>query len=593
MNTLECDVLKAILDAPSASQRELAQMAGCSVGSVNKCIRALKALGYLDAGTGAPTLRAQREAEKTSPSNAIILAAGFGMRMLPINHVQPKGLLEIHGEALIERTIVQLIEAGVSDITVVVGFMKEWYEYLREKYGVRFVFNPEYPVRNNLHSLLRAEQYIGNTYIIPCDVWCRDNPYSRHELRSWYMVGSWQDDESTVRLGRRLELLRAPAGRGRAMIGICYVQGGDSAKLRERLVRFGTQPKYNKAYWEEAITVERGLSLPAKVVPEGSVVEINTFEQLRDLDGNSNHLRSPAINAICRALNAAPDEVVNIRSLKKGMTNRSFLFELRGEKYIMRVPGEGTDRLIDRRQEAAVYRVIGDHSICDDIVLIDPETGFKITRFIKNARTCDAESPGDVSLCMARLRRFHELRLSVEHYFDIFAQIDFYESLREGEASAYRDYESTKESVLSLRPFIESFHCEACLTHIDAVPDNFLFCPDGIGGERIVLIDWEYAAMQDPHVDIAMFCIYSMYDRGGIDRAISAYFPEGADERTRYKIYAYIAMCGLLWSNWCEYKMHCGVDFGEYSVCQYVYAREYSASVHEYLERERKNAIQS
>lgn len=290
MNTLECDVLKAILDAPSASQRELAQMAGCSVGSVNKCIRALKTLGYLDAGTGAPTLRAQREAEKTSPSNAIILAAGFGMRMLPINHVQPKGLLEIHGEALIERTIVQLIEAGVSDITVVVGFMKEWYEYLREKYGVRFVFNPEYTVRNNLHSLLRAEQYIGNTYIIPCDVWCRDNPYSRHELHSWYMVGSWQDDESTVRLGRRLELLRAPAGRGSAMIGICYVQGGDSARLRERLVRFGTQPKYNKAYWEEAITVERGLSLPAKVVPEGSVVEINTFEQLRDLDGNSNQI---------------------------------------------------------------------------------------------------------------------------------------------------------------------------------------------------------------------------------------------------------------------------------------------------------------
>ena len=112
------------------------------------------------------------------------------------------------------------------------------------------------------------------------------------------------------------------------------------------------------------------------------------------------------------------------------------------------------------------------------------------------------------------------------------------------------------------------------LTHIDAVPDNFLFVP-GEGGESIRLIDWEYAGMQDPHVDIAMFCIYALYDRAQVDRLIDLYFPEGCADAVRVKIYGYIAACGLLWSNWCEYKRMLGVEFGEYSLRQYQYAKEY------------------
>ena len=81
--------------------------------------------------------------------------------------------------------------------------------------------------------------------------------------------------------------------------------------------------------------------------------------------------------------------------------------------------------------------------------------------------------------------------------------------------------------------------------------------------------------MQDPHVDIAMFCIYSLYDREQVDRLIGQYFTEGCPEGTRIKIYCYIAVCGLLWSNWCEYKRSLGVEFGEYSLRQYRYAKDY------------------
>ena len=129
--------------------------------------------------------------------------------------------------------------------------------------------------------------------------------------------------------------------------------------------------------------------------------------------------------------------------------------------------------------------------------------------------------------------------------------------------------------MLRLRPFIGQWAKEKVLTHIDAVPDNFLLFKNEEGEEEIRLIDWEYAAMQDPHVDIAMFCIYSMYDREQIDGLMGQYFTEGCPDGIRIKIYCYIAVCGLLWSNWCEYKRNLGVEFGEYSLRQYRYAKDY------------------
>lgn len=176
---------------------------------------------------------------------------------------------------------------------------------------------------------------------------------------------------------------------------------------------------------------------------------------------------------------------------------------------------------------------------------------------------------------MNRLRDFHKMQLKVNHRFDIFEKIDFYESLWQGKPSAYSDYEETKKQVLSLKSYIAENVEHECLTHIDAVPDNFLFVKNKQGEEEIRLIDWEYAAMQDPHVDIAMFCIYALYAPEQVEQTINMYFTEGCADKTRIKIYCYISACGLLWSNWCEYKRNLGVEFGEYSLKQYRFAKDY------------------
>lgn len=568
MNRQEQDILNILAGGTFSGQRELAEESGYSLGVVNRCLRSLTETGYVRAD-GTLTQNGQALLAENRPRRAVILAAGFGMRMVPINTETPKGLLQVRGERLIDRLIRQLHQALIRDIRVVVGFLKEQYEYLIDEFGVELAVNPDYARKNNLHSVDRVRSALSDCYVVPCDLYCTENPFRTHEFYSWYMVSEAPAPDSTVRVNRKQALIPVSEN-GNRMIGICYLTADDGRKVSEKVHALCLDSRMDGAFWEEALYAEGKMLLAARVVPEGQVVEINTYEQLRELDGDSDQLQNDAIGTICRVFDASPRDITHITVLKKGMTNRSFLFTCRGKQYIMRIPGEGTDRLIDRRQEAAVYGAIRDLSLCDDVYYIDPANGYKITAFLENARVCDPENPNDVRRCMAFLRKFHERRLHVGHSFDIFGQIEFYEQLWKGNPSVYADYRRTKEQILSLRPYMEAHAGEKVLTHIDAVPDNFL-----LTGDDIRLIDWEYAGEQDPHVDIAMFAIYALYDRAQIDTLIDAYFPEGCPGETRLKIYCYVAACGLLWSNWCEYKRQLGVEFGEYSLRQYRYAKDF------------------
>ena len=575
MNKQEKDILLCLAGEPYTTQRKLAKDCGCSLGMVNRSLKSLTQEGYVDEELRL-TRKAAEELTANRPKNAVILAAGFGMRMVPINLSTPKALLEVRGERLIERLIGQLHEAGIRDITVVVGYMKDAFEYLIDEFGVRLVYNEEYASRNTLRSLDLVISEISNTYIVPSDLWCAKNPFAERELYSWYLVGDRMDPESQVRLNRRGELVRTrEREEGNAMLGIAYVAGAEAGVLRERAALMCAEPENDDALWESALFEGENITVCAKVSHGEEVVEINTYEELRELDAGSNHLHSDALNVIAEVFGCALSDITDIQVLKKGMTNRSFLFSVRGEKYIMRIPGEGTDQLIDRGQEAEVYRTIAGHGLCDDVVYINPENGYKITKYLEGIRVADADSVPDLERCMKLLREFHEMKLHVDHTFDLFGQLEFYESLWNGAPSVYRDYQRTKENVLSLRPFIEAHAGEAVLTHIDAVPDNFLFCKGRHGREDLQLTDWEYAGMQDPHVDLAMFSIYSLYEKWQVDRLIDLYFEGKCPGETRVKIYCYVAVCGLLWSNWCEYKRSLGVEFGEYSLRQYRYAKEY------------------
>ena len=588
LSIIDKDILLTIYRNGYTNQRKLMEQSGYSIGSVNKSISSLTEEGFIDKSAQL-TKKGSDFITDYSPKNAIILAAGYGMRMVPINTETPKGLLTVDGVPLIERTIEQLHEAGITDITMVVGFMMEAYDYLVDKYDVKMIYNNDYATKNNLHSLVLASRMIQRTYIVPCDIWSEENPFSKEEAYSWYMVSDIYDEESWIRVNRKSELVLVTNDNekvnGNRMIGIAYVCNGEAEQLRNRLAELSSNPSYNESFWEGAAFNKEKMYLSAKVVSGKKVTEVNTYEQLRELDAGSRNLENDTIDVAASALDVDKSDIRNITVLKKGMTNRSFLFTCRDQKYIMRIPGEGTDHLIDRRKEASVYAAIKGKGICEDNVYLNPDNGYKITRYIENSRNCDPLDQEDLRRCMKKLHDFHDLKLKVKHKFDIFDQIKYYEKLWDGAPSVYRDYEETLKHVLSLKDYIDKQDIELTLTHIDAVPDNFMII-DGAKDEEnsIQLIDWEYAGMQDRYVDIAMFAIYAYFDRQQADNLIDLYFEAGGqktDENIRTRIYAYMAMCGMLWSNWTEYKRCLGLDFGDYSLRQYRYAKDFYKLVQE------------
>ena len=222
INSYELDILLYLKDKETTTQRTISKDLGRALGAINKSIKVLKENNYLDSSSHL-TAKANEEIKKNSPQSAIILAAGLGLRMVPINNSVSKGLLEIRGEPLIERIINQLNEVGISKIYIVVGFMKEQYEYLIDKYQIELIVNKDYAFNNSIFSLSLAMKHISNTYIIPCDIWCRENPFRRNELYSWYMVSDELSLKSRIKINSKSQLVCKDKNvSGNRMIGISY-----------------------------------------------------------------------------------------------------------------------------------------------------------------------------------------------------------------------------------------------------------------------------------------------------------------------------------------------------------------------------------
>lgn len=112
MNKIQSDVILYLNKNRYTNQRDLSQTLCCSLGKINKELSFLADNGYIDDNANL-TSKSKDLIKSSLPKNAIILAAGFGMRMVPINMDIPKALIEIKGEPLIERLIQQLHQAGI------------------------------------------------------------------------------------------------------------------------------------------------------------------------------------------------------------------------------------------------------------------------------------------------------------------------------------------------------------------------------------------------------------------------------------------------------------------------------------------------
>lgn len=612
-------ICRSILEQAEITQREMAQRLEFSLGTVNQLVKECLALHYIevmDDNHYQVTEDGMKFMEPFKVDGAVIIAAGFGSRFVPLTFETPKGLLEVFGERMIERQIRQLHEVGIHNITIVVGYLKEKFEYLIDKYDVKLLYNPEYSNKNTLTTVYRARKVLEgkNMYLLSSDNWMRENMYHTYECGAWYSSVYKEGDTSEWSLSYnkkgRIQNVEIGGHDCYVMYGPVYMSSQWLAAFLPILEVYYTLPGTEQFYWEnvmmellnsaarkrikeagitsiggqsadEVLSLAEHMEMDINRQPSDQVYEFENLEELRVFDESyQNHSNNQAMELISSVFQIPESEIHNIHCLKSGMTNKSFLFQVHGKSYICRVPGPGTGLLINRHQEGDVLEAVADLGITEHVIYFNRDTGYKITEYYENSRNADVHKESDMQQCMDLVTKLHQSGIQLKHSFDIRERIAFYENLciKHG-GIPFEDYEVVKGQMNTLMDHLDALNRPKTIAHIDSNVDNFLFLPDG----DLKLIDWEYCGMCDPLIDVAMCGIYSYLNEEQMDRLIHIYLQREPTEEERTVIYSYVALGGFLWSLWAVYKSELGEEFGEYTILMYRYAKRYYHRLHEQI----------
>ena len=290
MNKQESDILRTLFMEPFINQRILSETSGHSLGVVNRSIKALINAGYLSEDIR-PTEKAKYEYSAKAPKNAIILAAGYGMRMVPINLSTPKGLLEVNGEPLIERTIKELHEVGVADITIVVGHLKEpFYQWAKEWKGVELIENPFYDVCNNIGSLYTAREHLEDCIILDGDqIIYNSSILDPHFTLSGYNA-VWCEGETnewlmTVENGIVQSCSRTGGVHGWQLYSVSRWSTEDGRKLKKHL-EYEFDRGNRDIYWDDvAMSCHfEDYTLGIREMRSEDIIEIDSLDELAAID---------------------------------------------------------------------------------------------------------------------------------------------------------------------------------------------------------------------------------------------------------------------------------------------------------------------
>ena len=502
----------------------------------------------------------------TKVRHAVILAAGAATRFVPLSLEQPKGLYTVNGQRLIDRQIEQLQEAGVKDITIVLGYKKEMFAYLKEKYGVRLIENPEYNTKNNICSLLCAREYLEDAYICSSDDYFTENPFQADEPHSFYageevdfaskeMFVTTADDGRIVRMDKGRK-------RGKILLGHSFWTAEFACRFIQ-IALFDTIGKYNQSYWEWMVRDYLAVLPPFyfKQYPGGVIYEFDYFEELRRFDSNYvAHARSRIIDNIKRVFKCEDSDVTDFRKISEGLTNISFIFRIDGKDYIYRHPGDGTEKIIDRAHERTCLEKAKELGIDPTYIYMDVEEGWKISAYVPAFREPDYASEEDTRRILEVLRRLHASPVKVDWGLRPWEDaLEIEKLLKEKAPDCFQPYEELKERIGKMYRETVGDGVEKCFCHADTYKHNWMLKPDG----GIVLIDWEYAGYSDPGIDVGYYIVDAMYDKARAKAVIREYLREDWTPAQEKHYLFYTALIAWYWFVWALYRESCGAAMGE------------------------------
>lgn len=264
-----------------------------SAAQVSQSIESLGERGLLRREPGAlsvtgPGLEAL---EPYRVKRAIILAAGFGSRMMPATADRPKPMVTVNGVRIIDTLLDALVAVGITDITLVRGYQKEKLDELLTKYPfLTLIDNDEYDQSNNISSaLLALDKLKDGCYFCEADLYI-SNPgvITKYQYAS-NILGSYslETDDWSFRLDNG-HICDYQKGNTYCYnyYGISYWTGQDCDKLREDFQSVWDGPDGHDYFWEFIPLVLKKERYAVEVRPcrKQDIMEIDNYYELAQLD---------------------------------------------------------------------------------------------------------------------------------------------------------------------------------------------------------------------------------------------------------------------------------------------------------------------
>ena len=606
------EVLKTLNDNFNINQRELAKRTNMSLGKINSVLKEFTEDGFIDriennrgilykvTDKGMKFLEENlvsakntrlklHEEEKKTVKQAVILAAGraddFG---------KPVGMLDIQDFKLIDRTLGILKENGITKIVIVTGYKSEEYEeYFKNSKNVKLVKSDIYKWTGTMHSLSLAKEYVDDDFLLIEN----DLVFEKRAIKELvesperdcilFTNESGSGDEAFVeirdnhlfKMSKDIHQFNRIDGE---MIGITKI----SYKLYQMMLeefKGNVNPYLNYEY--VLLDVARNYNIGFVKIDDLAWGDADTLKEYEKI---KNHLYptirrrelSYEINSIkkivCEALKVNENDVTEVTPAG-GMTNKNYRICVRDTRYILRVAGTGTDRMINRNTEMFNSAIASEKGFNVEVPYFNLETGVKISKFIENAETLTHRSikkEENLKQVTSILRNLHECKdFHMDNEFNMFRELEKYEEiLKEDNGDFFNDYDEVRSKVMALEDELK--RCGAVLvpSHNDLVSENFVKDTEG----RIYLIDWEYSGTNDDMWDLAALSLENEFTEDDIELMFRLYFNgKEADENVRRRLLIHQICQDVLWAVWTLIKEAEGDDFGTYGIDRYNRAKEY------------------
>jgi thiamine kinase-like enzyme len=243
-----------------------------------------------------------------------------------------------------------------------------------------------------------------------------------------------------------------------------------------------------------------------------------------------------------------PADAIKLERLG-GLTNRNFRIDSPLGRHVLRIPGAGTSEYISRKNEAHAARSAAKVGVNAEVLHFDEGSGLMLCRYIDGGVTMNADrfkDLGSVKRSAMALRRVHESAEPFLNRFELFQMVDEYlDILAKKNAPLPDGYHDVKREAEGVRAALGARPLPIKPCHCDPLAENFLDT-----GDRVYVIDWEYAGNNDPMWDLGDVSVEASFGPDQDEALLEAYFDGKAPAAARGRMVLYKAMCDLLWTLW-------------------------------------------